>query len=345
MMKISILGTGRWASNLAGLCLKNGHEVLAHEKILNNIPESEFFKTGKNSYIDLSKYKQNSKLQFTHDLVEAINYSDYIIISILSQKLDEFMQDVKKVNGYSTKNYCLAMKGIEATSGRTLSEIMRDNGVNKNNIVALAGPGHVQSISAGKKTHMVVAGYEKTLAEAFKNILSNDSFSLFANPDVKGVEICAAAKNVYGAMAGICVGSDNNTLRGSLMCASLAEMENYLEAMQCVAKTARRLPLLGDYDATMYDSNSHNLNYGIELVRQNTIQPKLDFVSVEGKEAVTGLIKRMINYNNQVSDSMQLSAPLLCTYSDIVKGKIEPKNAVYRIEEAIREVYNLDEFI
>ena len=200
------------------------------------------------------------------------------------------------------------------------------------------------SISAGKKTHMVVAAYEKTLAETFKRILSNDSFILFENPDVKGVEICGAAKNVYGAMAGICVGSENDTLRGSLMCASLAEMEIYLDAMQCLPKTARRLPLLGDYDATMYDKNSHNLNYGIEIVRQHTIQPKLDFVSVEGREAVVGLIRRMINYNNQVSDSMQLQAPLLCAYSDIVKGKVSTDEAVNHIEKAIHEVYSSDEF-
>lgn len=343
-MRISILGTGRWASNLAGLCLKNGHEVLSYEKIFERIPESDFFKTGKNQYIDLSRYVQDKKLSFTHDLSKAIGFSDYVIISILSQKLDEFMQEIKMVNGFNLKNYCLAMKGVEATTGRTLSEILRDHGVYKNNIVVLAGPGHVQSISAGKKTHMVVAGYEKNLAQTFKNILSNDSFMLFENPDVKGVEICAAAKNVYGAMAGICVGSQNDTLRGSLMCASLAEMETYLDAMQCLQKTARRLPLLGDYDATMYDRNSHNLNYGIEMIKQNTTEPRLNFVSVEGKEAVSGLIKRLNNYNNQVSDSMQLKAPLLSAYRDIVQGIVVPLNAVNHIEKAIAEVYGFDEF-
>ena len=342
-MKISILGTGRWASNLAGLCLKNGHTVLAYEKIFANKPDSEFYQTGKNIYIDLTKAKEDGKLLFTHNINTALEFSDYIIISILSQKLDEFMQVVKTVKGYHNKNYCLAMKGVESTTGRTLSEVLRDNGISKNNIVTLAGPGHVQSISAGKKTHMVVAGYDTQLAVKFKDMLSNNSFTLFVNPDVKGVEICAAAKNVYGAMAGICVGSGDDTLRGSLMCASLAEMENYLDAMQCIPKTARRLPLLGDYDATMYDTNSHNLNYGIQIVKQNTIEPKLDFVSVEGKEAVSGLIKRMTKYNNQVSDSMQLKAPLLSAYENIVKGEVVPKEAVNHIEQAIQDIYNMEE--
>ena len=75
-----------------------------------------------------------------------------------------------------------------------------------------------------------------------------------------------------------------------------------------------------------------------------SIEPKLSFVSVEGKEAVSGLIKRMINYNQQVSDSMQLTAPLLYAYSDIVKGRVKPNNAVEHIENAIQEVYKLDEF-
>ena len=344
-MKISILGSGRWASNLAGLCLRNGHKALVYERSLENVPESNFFKTGKNDYIDLSSYVKSESLNFTHDLEKAIYYSDYVIISILSQKLDEFMQQIKKVKDYQTKYYCLAMKGVEASTGRTLSEIMMDNGIKKDNIVALAGPGHVQSISAGKKTHMVVAGYDSQLADTYRQILSNNAFVLFANADVKGVEICAAAKNVYGGLAGICVGSNNPTLRGSLMCASLAEMEQYLDSMQCVPKTARRLPLLGDYDATMYDNNSHNLNYGIEVMKQKTNKPDLPFNSVEGKEAVSGLLERMIKYNNQVSDSMQLKAPLLEAYNKIVKGYINIDDAVNEIEHAIQDVYASDELI
>ena len=158
---------------------------------------------------------------------------------------------------------------------------------------------------------------------------------MFENPDVKGVEICAAAKNVYGGLAGFCVGSENDTLRGSLMCASLAEMEKYLDAMGYNPKTARRLPLLGDYDATVYDKNSHNLNFGIEVIKQNTIEPKLDFNSIEGKYAVTGLVKRMDFKNNTLSDYMQIKAPLMQTFKDIVDGKIPTNNIIDEVNKAV----------
>ncbi len=342
-MKVTVLGTGRWASNIVGLLLKNNHQVMSWERVFNDNPESDFFKFGKNTYIDLSKAKNEGKLKFTHDLKEALGYSDIVIISILSQAVDELMQSIKQIDGYKNKVYTLAMKGLESTTGRTLSEILMDNGIGKKNIVALAGPGHVQSIAAGMITHMVVAGYDTNNAEKIQKLLSNKNFKLFISPDVKGVEICAAAKNVYGSLAGICVGTGNDTLRGSLMCASLAEMEQYLTAMECTSKTARRLALLGDYDATLYDKNSHNLNYGIEVAKQNTINPKLPFVSVEGRYAVNGLIKRMTIHNNQVSDKMQLKAPLLETFADIVEEKIAPKKAISAMNEAIEEIYSLDE--
>ncbi len=339
-MKIGIIGTGRWASTMAWLSAHNNHSVLAWEKIFEGKIESDFYKTKKNNYVDLTDY---DKLTFTHSLEKVLNYGEYVIISILSQSVDELMQDVKKVKGYENKRYILAMKGIEQSTGRTLSEILIANGVIKDNIFVLAGPGHPQSIVKGEKTHMVVAGYDSKQTKKVCKVLANKDYKLFVSKDVKGVELCAAAKNVYGGLGGICVGSNNDTLRGSLMCASLAEMEQYLYAMQCVPTTARRLPLLGDYDATMYDKNSHNLTYGIEVVKQNTANPELPFVSIEGKQAVNGLIKRMIDYNNQVSDLMQLNAPLLQTYKSIVDGQIKPKCAVDKIEDAIAEVYAIDE--
>lgn len=340
-MNISIIGTGRWASTMAWLCAKNGHKILAWEKVFESQGESEFFKTKKNSYVDLT----DADISFTHNLEDTLNFGDYVIISILSQSVSELMQDIKKVEGYENKKYILAMKGIEQTTGWTLSEVLIKNDVKKENICAIAGPGHPQSIVKGEKTHMLVAGYEWKMAVNVGKIISNPNYTLMPWPDVKGLEFCGAMKNVYGGAGGMCVGSGNDTMRGPLMCASIVEVERYLEAMQCMPKTARSLALLGDYDATMYDLNSHNLNYGIEVVRQNTSEPKLPFASIEGKQAVTGLIKRMINYNNQVSDAMQLRAYLLETYKSIVDGEIEPKHAMDAIEQAIYKTYELDESI
>ncbi len=332
-MKISVLGTGRWASTNIWIAVRGGHEVMCWDKF-----DTDFMKTKKNRYVDLSN---SDKVICNHNLEETLNYSDIIIVSILSQELDNLMTEVKKVKGYETKKYCLAMKGVEATTGRTLSEILMSHGINKNNIAILAGPGQPDSIAENKKINkMVVSSYDFEFAKVVSEIIKTENFKLYPWPDVQGCELCAAAKNVYSALGGMCEGADQKTLKGHIMSVSLNEMRNYLKGMQCNPETAIHFALLADYNATLYDPVSHNLTYGKEVVKQQTANPTLDFNSVEGKHAVTGLIKRMTIKNATLSDAMQIKAPLLTCFKDIVDEKIEPKDIVKNINKVLDSSLN-----
>ena len=156
-MKISVLGTGRWASTNIWIAVRGGHTVKCWDKF-----PTDFMLTRKNRYVDLSN---SEDVVCCTDLEETLNYSDIVIISILSQELDNLMQEVEKVNGYQNKKYCLAMKGVESHTGRTLSEIMMQHGVDKNNIAILAGPGQPDSIVENKRLNkMVVSSYNYNLA-------------------------------------------------------------------------------------------------------------------------------------------------------------------------------------
>ena len=332
-MKISVLGTGRWASTNIWIAVRGGHDVMCWDKF-----ETDFMKNKKNRYVDLS---DSQKVVCNSNLEETLNYGEIVIISILSQELDNLMQQVKQIKGYETKKYCLAMKGVEATTGRTLSEIMMSNGVDKNNIAILAGPGQPDSIAENKKINkMVVSSYNYEFAKVVSGIIKTENFKLYPWPDVQGCELCAAAKNVYSALGGMCEGADQKTLKGHIMSVSLNEMRNYLKGMQCNPDTADHLALLADYNATLYDPVSHNLNYGIQVSKQQTANPVLDFNSIEGKHAVTGLIKRMTIKNATLSDAMQIKAPLMSCFKDIVEEKIDPKNIVENINKVLDSSLN-----
>ena len=327
-MKISVLGTGRWASTNIWIAVRGGHTVKCWDKF-----ETDFMKSKKNRYVDLSN---SEDVVCCKDLAETLAYSDIVIISILSQELDNLMQEVEKVEGYQNKKYCLAMKGVESETGRTLSEIMMQHGVGKNNIAILAGPGQPDSIAENKRLNkMVVSSYDYNLAKEISEIIKTENFKLFPWPDVQGCELCAAAKNVYSALGGMCEGADQTTLKGQIMSVSMHEMQNFLKGMQCNPETVIHLSLLADYNATLYDPISHNLNYGIQVVKQNTVNPELDFNSIEGKYAVAGLLKRMALKNQQLSDYMQIKAPLMQTFKDIVDGKIDTQEIIPSVNEAI----------
>ena len=327
-MKISVIGTGRWASTNIWIAVRGGHTVKCWDKF-----ETDFMKTKKNRYVDLS---DSEDVVCCKDLKETLDYSDIVIVSILSQELDNLMREISQIDGYKNKKYCLAMKGVEATTGRTLSEIMMQYGVDKNNIAILAGPGQPDSIVENKKINkMVVSSYDYNLAKEISSIIKTENFKLYPWPDVQGCELCGAAKNLYSALGGMCQGADQSTLKGQIMSVSMYEMQKYLKGMQCNPETVIHLALLADYNATLYDPVSHNLNYGIEVVKQHTVDPVLDFNSIEGKYAVTGLIKRMTLRNERLSDYMQIKAPLMQTFKDIVDEKIPTDEIIPEVNKAI----------
>jgi len=327
-MKISVLGTGRWASTNIWIAVRGGHTVKCWDKF-----ETDFMRTKKNRYVDLS---DSEDVVCCNSLKETLDYSDIVIISILSQELNNLMQEISKIEGFKNKKYCLAMKGVEAQTGRTLSEIMMQYGVDKNNIAILAGPGQPDSIVENKKINkMVVSSYDYNLAKEISNIIKTENFKLYPWPDVQGCELCGAAKNLYSALGGMCEGADQSTLKGQIMSVSMYEMQKYLKGMQCNPETVIHLSLLADYNATLYDPVSHNLNYGIQVVKQNNVNPQLDFNSIEGKYAVAGLIKRMTLRNERLSDYMQIKAPLMQTFKDIVDEKIPTQDIIPEVNKAI----------
>lgn len=329
-MKISFIGTGRWASTLIKVAVDGGHQVKCWDKF-----PTDFMKTKKNVHVDLSG---NENVICCSDLEETLAYTEkYVIISILSQQFNNLMEEISKIPGYKDKTYILAMKGVEASTGKTNSEIaMLNYAVKSDNIAVTGGPGQPNSIVENKKKNkMVVAAYNKRVAKEIASIFKTENFQLYPWPDVLGTELCGAFKNVYSALGGMCEEAGHATLKGHIMSVSVYEVQNYLKGMGCSQETVIHLPLLADYNATMYDPVSHNLTYGKEVIKQKTVDPKLDFVSVESKEAAAGLVKRLEDRNAQLSDYMQIKAPLLQTFNNIVDKKIKIEDIIPEVNKAI----------
>ena len=149
-MKISVLGCGRWGSFIAwyqATVLKN--------QVISWGPEGEYSyeilkNTGRNDYVELDK-----SITLTCDLEYAVTNSNVIIISISSQGLRGFMQ---KILQYPVKDkiFVLCMKGIEETTGKRLSEVLIESGVDKDKIAVWVGPGHIQAFTQGIPNCMVI---------------------------------------------------------------------------------------------------------------------------------------------------------------------------------------------
>ena len=255
-MKISVLGCGRWGSFIAwyqATVLKNqvvswGPEGDYSYEVLKN--------EGKNEYVSLDK-----SIELTCDLEYAVKSSDIIIISISSQGLRGFM---KKVTAYPVQDkiFVLCMKGIEESTGKRLSEILLECGIQKDKIAVWVGPGHIQAFTQGIPNCMVIDSYDENLKRYLADNFKSDLIRFYYGNDIIGTEIGAAAKNVLGIAAGVLDGSGYVSLKGPLMARGAYEVGKLMKALGGEFTSAYGLAHLGDYETTLFSEYSHNRKYG-----------------------------------------------------------------------------------
>lgn len=259
-MKISVLGCGRWGSFIGWYLANNNHKVIQWGTE-GNYTFEVLKNTGRNEYVELDK-----RINLTHDLGFAINASDIIIISISAQALRSFIERIIKYN-ISDKKFILCMKGIEAETGKRLSEILIECGIDKNNIAVWVGPGHIQSFTKGYPNCMVIDSYNCELTKYLADNLRGNLIRFYYGDDIIGSEIGAAAKNVMGIAAGMLDGGGYTTLKGPLMSRGAREVARLIKALGGNEFSAYGLCHLGDYETTLFSEFSNNRNFGEKYVK------------------------------------------------------------------------------
>lgn len=259
-MKISVLGCGRWGSFIGWYLVNNGHKV-TQWGTAGNHSFDVLKNTGENEYVKLDK-----RINLTSDLGFAIEASDVIIISISAQSLREFMKRVLNFDVHD-KKFILCMKGLEVETGKRLSEVVKESGINKDNIAVWVGPGHIQAFIQGYPNCMVIDSENKELVKFLADNLRGDLIRFYYGDDIIGSEIGAAAKNVMGIAAGMLDGGGYTTLKGPLMARGAREVARLIKAMGGNELSAYGLCHLGDYETTLFSEYSNNRNFGESFVK------------------------------------------------------------------------------
>ena len=254
-MNISVIGCGRWGTFITWYLSNHGHQV-----VLWGRTGSEKFnslkQTRKNEYVSI-----NENVLLTDDLSNAVKHAQIIIISISSQSLREFMSTLSNYN-IKEKIILLCMKGVECDSGKRLTEVVLDYGVDKNKVAVWVGPGHIQDFVSGYPNCMVIDSYSQELTKMLADSFRTELIRFYYGNDVIGSEIGAAAKNVMGIAAGMLDGGGFSTLKGPLMARGAYEVAKLIKAMGGDPLSAYGLCHLGDYETTLFSEHSHNRKFG-----------------------------------------------------------------------------------
>ncbi len=271
-MNVSVLGCGRWGSFIGWYLAGNGHKVIQWGTEGNH--SFDVLKnTGRNEYVELDK-----RIELTPDLEKAISSSEIIIISISAQALRSFLERVVKFD-VKDKKFVLCMKGIEVESGKRLSEVVVESGIDKNNVAVWVGPGHIQAFTQGYPNCMVIDAYNKDLVKYLADNFRGNLIRFYYGDDIIGSEIGAAAKNVMGIAAGMLDGGGYTTLKGPLMARGAREVARLIKAMGGNELSAYGLCHLGDYETTLFSEYSNNRNFGEKYVKGEPFKKLAEGVS------------------------------------------------------------------
>lgn len=177
-------------------------------------------------------------------------------------------------------------KGLEAGTGRLLSEVWRDALGPDVPFAVLSGPNHAEEIAAGQPAAAVVSG-DLALSEHVQGTVSGPAFRVYVNDDLAGVELCGAAKNVIALAAGMSDGLGfGDNAKAALITRGLAEMSRLGAHSGCKDATFRGLAGMGDLIATCTSRHSRNRRAG-ELIATGV---PADAVEVEIGQTVEGLV-------------------------------------------------------
>lgn len=322
MAKISVIGSGGWGIALTILLHKNGHDltIWSFDK-----KEAEELKKTRQNKTKLPNILLPEDVKVTNDLKEAVDDKDILILAVPSKAIRSVSKSLKNIIKDNQIVVNVA-KGLEEDTLETMTDIIEEELKDKNPKVAvLSGPSHAEEVGRGIPTTCVVSAHNKELTLYLQNIFMNPSFRVYTSPDMLGVEIGGALKNVIALAAGIADGLNyGDNTKAALITRGIKEIASLGVAMGGEQSTFYGLTGLGDLIVTCASMHSRNRKAGILLGQGKTLDEAIKEVNmvVEGVYSAKSALMAAKKYNVEIPIIEQVNAVLF-----------ENKNAAEAVNE------------
>lgn len=293
MANIGVIGAGSWGIALSVLLSNNGHEVKVWSIIEDEIT---MLKENHEHKDKLPGVILSDRITFTSNLQEAVENKDLLVLAVPSPYVRSTAASLREVVSEGQLIVNVA-KGVEESTLMTLSQVIEEE-VPQAEVAVLSGPSHAEEVGRGIPTTIVVGAQKKETAEWIQNIFMSDVFRVYISPDVLGIELGAALKNVVALAAGIAdgLGYGDNT-KAALITRGIAEISRLGMAMGGRFETFCGLSGIGDLIVTCASMHSRNRRAGILIGQGKTMDEAMKEVKmvVEGvysAKAAMGLAEK-----------------------------------------------------
>ena len=308
---LTIIGAGSWGTGLA-IYLSQKYKIYLWGRDKNQI---EYMKTQRKNPKYLKEFKLNENIIPTSNLKDALDKAEIVINAIPTQQIRKFY--IENKDFFKNKIIINTSKGIENETLKLIDEIFFDIFNTNDNFVTLSGPTFAKEIAQGKPSAATVSSYNEELGKTCQKIINSEKFRIYFEPDVKGVLLGGALKNVIAIAAGIIEGLSLglNSL-AALITRALAEIRRLGTKLGANSLTFSGLSGLGDLVLTCYGNLSRNRKAGILLSKGYDLKRILKEIG----EVAEGIYTSKSAYN--LSKKLNVDMPITKeVYKIIYEGK------------------------
>ncbi len=258
-----VVGSGNWGTTIAKLLAENGREVtlwVLEKEVADDIRKNKV----NSAFLPGVNLPENISVKTDYENFE--NF-ELIVLVIPVNSTRDFLTRIQKSITSKHKVLCLS-KGIELNTGKRVSQIIQEALPGFTNLGVLSGPNIANEIAIGKPALSTVSSHSIEVAKQIQEYCSSPNFRIYTNPDMIGVELCGALKNIIAIGAGIChqLNLGDNAI-AALITRGIAEIARYGQRFGANPSTFMGMAGVGDLSVTCMSPHSRNNRMGRYLAQ------------------------------------------------------------------------------
>lgn len=315
---IAVVGSGSWGTALAILLSNAGHNIKMWSR---SQQDAEIINVRRENPKYLEGVVIPAAIDCYTDIEKTLYNTEVVVLAIPSQHIRENVREFSRMLRCG-QVVVSASKGIEINTLMRLSQVIMEEAPGVK-VAALSGPSHAEEVAKNIPTTIVAASEDIDVARFIQDTFMTPSFRVYTSPDLIGVEIGGALKNVIAVCAGVSdgLGFGDNT-KAALMTRGLTEIARLGQVLGAQKPTFAGLSGMGDLIVTCTSMHSRNRRAGI-LIGQGR---KLEEALKEVKMVVEGVSTTKAAY--QLSHKYQIEMPIVGQAYRVLFDEADPRQAV-----------------
>jgi len=315
---VAILGAGSWGTALALYLGRRGQTIKLWS--IDTAEINEMLSDRRNRF--LPEFSLPDEIKPMSDLAAAVADVDDVIIVVPSVGFRSTLNMLKPLISTKTRITC-ATKGLDADTGKLLSEVVDETLGKEHKFAMLSGPSFAREVAAGLPAAVVIASRHRDFVNDLIQRFNSPIFRIYPSDDIAGVEIGGVVKNVIaiatGMFDGMALGAN---ARSALITHGLEEMIALGAKLGGRLETFIGLSGLGDLILTCSDDLSRNRRMGLALGKGKAIKEAEREIGqvVEGKRNAEIVV--------MLANRLGVEMPICNAVWNVVNGKLSAKEVV-----------------